>query len=241
MTLPDKLYSTRYFTMTIDQREYYEMAKWELLGSLGDHVDDNAIFRLFGVLQQIICGFWHRRVKTGFEFLEFPHRRLQVLADTIEEIPPDEKIIIWAKFRYDIEHIAKMLTKQYGADSFSLMYGDISKRKREIELEKFRKESRFLLATQSCGGRSLTLNEAHYHIFYNNGFKWSEREQAEDRSHRRGQEFPVHYIDLYCEESIDYRIWLALTRKESVANAFRREVDAVKDNKIKLRELIKAL
>lgn len=242
MKLPERLYSTRYFNMTNDQREWYEAAKYELLFKLDERdIDDCTIFRLFGVLQQIICGFWNRRIGGEFQFIEFPHRRLQTLSDTIQEIPADEKIIIWAKYRYDIAKIQELLTREYGPDSFSLLYGDIRKKQRIIEITQFRQEKKFLLATQSCGSRSLTLNEAHYEIFYNNSFKWSERYQAEKRIHRRGQRYPVHYIDLYCNDSIDYRIWRALTHKEGVAESFRREIEAVKNNKVKLRELIKAL
>jgi len=45
-----------------------------------------------------------------------------------------------------------------------------------------------------------------YVVFYNNGFKYSERLQAEDRCHRIGQDKPVIYFDIGCLGSIDDKI-----------------------------------
>ena len=78
-------------------------------------------------------------------------------------------------------------------------------------------------------------------IFYNNGFKYSERLQAEDRCHRIGQESKVTYIDIISNSGIDERIHDALHRKGNAVSAFKEAVDRVKNKKAKVRELIKAL
>lgn len=239
LTLPEKLYETRYFSMTEEQRNSYEEAKMELLYEMNnDAFDSYRIFRLFGILQQITSGFWNRRRKNGtFHLLQFKQERIALLLDVIDRIPANEKVIIWAKYRYDIEQIKAALP----ADSYALFYGDLPEKKRMAEVNKFRKENRFLIATQATGGHGSTWNEATYHIFYNNGFKYSERQQAEDRSHRIGQNRPVTYIDLHCRQSIDDRISSSLSRKKNVADDFREEVEQIKDNKVRLKELIKAL
>jgi SNF2 family DNA or RNA helicase len=249
LTLPEKLYETRYFSLTKDQWYAYEEAKDEMLSLVDDDgFDSVTIFRLFGVLQQIVSGFWHRRMcghklksTDKFTMLEFAHRRTDTLAEVICDIPAGDKIIIWAKFQYDIKQIQATLTAEYGPDSLALFHGGIPEKKRQDELARFRKDARFFLATQSCGGHGLTLNEAHYVIFYNNGFKYSERLQAEDRCHRIGQEHNVTYIDIHAGGTIDDRIWKSLVKKENVADSFKSEVDRIKDDKVKLREMIKAL
>ena len=68
----------------------------------------------------------------------------------------------------------------------SWFYGNILVREREAELLRFRGGARFFVATQSCGGHGLTLNEANHVIFYADGFKYFERFQAEDRCYRIG-------------------------------------------------------
>lgn len=243
LDLPDKLYSSRYFSMTWEQRDAYERAKDEILASISeDDWNSYTIFRLFTALQQIVCGFLnHIDPKTrAVTTEEFSHCRIDMLMDLIGRVPEGEKIIIWAKYRHDIEEIARELTARFGQGCAALFYGDIPEAKRPAQVALFRASARFFLATQSCGGHGLTLNEAHQVIFYNNGFKYSERLQAEDRCHRIGQAAPVTYIDIICSDSIDTRIDDALASKGNIVQQFKAEIDRVK-GKGKLKDLIKSL
>lgn len=244
LNLPSKLYHSQYFSMTWDQRLAYERAKEQILMEIDDDKFDSfTIFRLFTALQQIVCGFWNEiDLKTKAEtFHEFTHGRIDLLMNNIHQIPENEKIIIWAKYKYDIEQINHRLTGSYGADCTALFYGAINEKHRADQVVKFRNGARFFLATQSCGGHGLTLNESHHTFFYNNAFKYSERLQAEDRNHRIGQDYPVTYIDIICCNSIDERIDTALTTKGSTVEAFKAEIDRVKGSKSKMIDLIKAL
>ncbi len=254
MDLLRKKHDHRYFRMTEEQQAVYDEAKEELLFQMeieaanGEMFKPYTLFRLFSVLQQIASGFWNRRITDDwtirpddtYEFLTFPDNRLSTLLTLVEEIPTDEKIIIWAKFRYDIRRIVSALRDQYGPDSVAVFTGDTKQKNRQAEVDKFRTTARFFVSTQSCGGHGLTLNEAHYVIFYSNSFKYSERLQAEDRCHRLGQEHEVKYIDIR-GPGIDDKIWAALSKKENVADAFRAEVEAVKDDKVKLKDIVKLL
>lgn len=245
LDLPDKLYETRYCSMTPEQAEAYEEAKDELLLALADdEIDSYAIFRLFSALQQIVCGFWNRRNERTREMerIVFPDRRLPTMVDAVTSIPANEKVIVWAKYRYDIERIAAALRENFGEPSVVTFFGDLSEKQRANAVERFRTEARFFVATPSCGGHGLTLNDAAHVVFYNNGFKYSERLQAEDRNHRIGQARKVTYIDIHCISGIDDRIANAILSKGNAVEAFKREVDKVKGKgKDKRRELVKAL
>lgn len=243
LDLPDKLYETRYFSMTWKQQAAYDQAKEEILTEIeNDTFDSVTIFRLFTALQQIVCGFWNQHRK-GHPVInhEFNHRRIDVLMDTVMSIPENEKIIIWTKYQHDIKEISETLISAYGPDCVAPFYGVLSEKKRAEQVDRFRNGSRFFLATQSCGGHGLTLNESHYVIYYNNAFKYSERLQSEDRCHRIGQEHKVVYIDIQCSGTIDDRIANALAAKGSVVEEFKREVDKVKNKKDRLKSLVKAL
>lgn len=241
LNLPEKLYETRYLAMTDKQRYYYERAKDDILGDV-EEFDSVTIFRLFTALQGIVCGYWNRRITRGvYEYLEIEHERIDTLMTAIADIDPAEKVIIWCKYQYDIKGISHAIASRHGEDSLALLYGALTEKARARQIQKFRSEARFFLATQSCGGHGLTLNEASNAIFYNNAFKYSERLQAEDRCHRIGQSKPVTYIDIHCSFSIDDRIADALAEKGSLVRSFKREVDKVKGSKRKLRDLIKAL
>ena len=235
LNLPQKLYDTKYFDLTDEQRYEYERVK-DVFLSLADAetFTNYAIFQLFTYLQQITSGFLNYGGRK-----EYRHRRLDTLMDAVEGVADSEKVIIWAKYRRDIESVSQALKTAYGDDSVSMFYGNLSEKQRNAEVEKFRGRARFFVATQSTGGHGLTLNESNRVIFYNNGFKYSEREQAEDRCHRIGQQYNVTYTDVHCSHTIDDRIWKALCNKGSVVADFRREIERVKKNRMK--ELIKAL
>jgi SNF2 family DNA or RNA helicase len=240
LDLPKKLTDELFFYLTEEQREAYQQAKDEILAELDyDRFDSITIFRLFTALQQIVSGFWNKDGK----LLEFPHRRLDMVDAAIDyQIPTGDKVIIWTKYVYSLQRIVERLRERFGADAVSLLYGDQSGETRKREVDRWRSEAQFLVSTQSTGGHGFTFNEACHVIFYENGFKYSERLQAEDRCHRIGQTMPVTYIDIRSSGGIDYRIRDALARKGNVVNEFRQKVERIKDKKrAEVRKMIKDL
>lgn len=221
MDLPPKLYDQVYFGLTKEQRAAYQRAKDEILAEVDEtgEMDSWIIFKLFTALQQIVSGFWTREG----EFLSFPHKRVETLREVLAGLPQDEKVIIWCKYIESVKQIAEALP------GCALYYGELNEKQRAKELKRWRADGcQYLVATQATGGHGLTLNEAHYHVFYENEFKYSHRIQAEDRSHRIGQESPVTYIDIVANAGIDQRIQDALAKKEDVVKAFRRQIDKTK-------------
>ncbi len=246
LDLPDKLYTYRAFSMTDEQRYYYEWVKDTILtemleydiGTYDQYFNSLAIFRLFSALQQITCGFlnWRGERRT------FENERPAVLTNVLHSLPDDEKALIFCKYQYDIDVIRKVLADEFGADAVASFDGRDSERGRNVAVERFRNGARFLVVTQSTGGHGFNFQEqASYAIFYNNGFKYSERLQAEDRLHRIGQTNKVTYVDIYCRCGIEDRIDAAMARKGNAVAQFRDEVDKVKDKRASIEELIRAL
>lgn len=237
--LPAKIYSTRWCYMTMEQSYAYERIKNEFL----DYVDPDdwnsyQLFKLFSSLQQVVSGYYRERKKKEWTIHEYDNNRPDLLAEIISEIPGDEQVIIWAKYMYDIDQIRKVLEGQ----TYVVYTGKQNERQKESAKQRFKSgEARFFVATPSSGGHGLTLNEASAVIFYNNGFKYSERIQAEDRCHRIGQDKKVHYIDIVCCDSIDERIMSALSDKEDTLHSFQSKIDATQGNKDKLKEFIRRL
>lgn len=230
LELPEKLYTQRRMSMTPAQEQAYRQAKEEILLSCEpDEIDSVTIFRLFTALQQIVCGYWARRMPNSTITLQtYPHKRLELLGATLGEIDASAKVLIWSKYRRCLSSIVELLTQKYGVHAVSQFHGGLTETKRNAELDRFRHDARFLVATPSCGGYALTLNEATHVVFYTNGFKYADRLQAEDRCHRVGQTNKVTYIDLVCSQSIDERIRESHCRKESFIQSFQREVKSVK-------------
>src|SRR5580765_8337215 len=120
LDLPDKLYETRYFSMSDEQCERYDQAKHEILLDLEyEDWSSIAIFHLFSALQSIICGFWTRTVPETKEkeHLTFAHKRIDLLMSTIASIADTEQIIIWAKYRHAIEEVNNPLLKEEACKS----------------------------------------------------------------------------------------------------------------------------
>lgn len=238
--LPEKLHETYSCNLTREQNEAYYQAKEQLLMEVDpDDWDSLFIFRLFTALQGIVVGFWRR---PDGQLIELPHERLNLLLSILETVPAPEKVIIWAKYHYSAGQIRTALAEAYGAETVAEFHGDLAENQRNRELDRWRQSARFLVATQGAGGHGLTLNEARHVVFYANGFKYSERLQAEDRCHRIGQERRPLYIDLDAGSGIERRIFKALRRKGNALEDFRRQVERVKaTNKQRLRQLVQTL
>jgi len=241
LKLPERLPSeTRYCSLTDEQRYWYERVKEEIFDEIMNSNDDwfvrHGILKLFTALQEIVSGF----LKWKGKFYEFENDRPATMLGFIQGIPENEKVVIFAKFQYDIDTIRKTLEKEYGEDSVVCFDGRMNEKGRNRAIEKFAKEARFFVATLGTGSHGLNLQEyAHYMLFYTNSFKWAERNQAEGRIERQGQTNRVMFGDIYCVDSIDKRIFEALDKKDDTVKAFRQEVEKVK--KDRLKELIKAL
>jgi SNF2 family DNA or RNA helicase len=246
LDLPEKLHADRFFSMTGDQQDMYDRAKNEIL--LDCHEDDWSpirIFRLFTALQTITCGFWNRLdLETGErELLTVTHRRISLLMAVLNEIPEGEHVIIWGKYQHAIAEISAALTEKYGLDQVAQYHGAISSRDRAGNLARWRENGGFLVASQGIGGHGHTFNEAAYSIFYADGYKFSERIQAEDRNHRIGQDRRPVYTSLICSGSIDDKVSAALARKGNAMEEFQQRVNVHRDTgtKAKAIEMVRKL
>lgn len=247
LTLPRKLYDERCHILTDEQQAAYMQAKENFLTDLGeydsDYAEQYALFKLFTALQQVVSGFWSLRQADGtLKPKALASTRLDKLLDVVASIPAGEKVVIWSKYLFNLRQITQALEEEYGAGCVAQFHGSLSEGERNKELARFRQCARFFVATQATGGHGLTLNEARYHVFFNNGFKYSERLQAEDRSHRIGQTQPVTYIDIVSDSGIDQRIMQALAKKGHVVEMFRREVESIKrSHRDAMQRLVAAL
>ena len=232
LTLPDKDYEDRWCPMTQEQRYWHETAKEEFL-SLADPDDWKMtwLFRLFTALQTIACGFWNRKNEATGEFglVEMKHHRLELFAGTVADIPADEPTVVWTKYRRPLDQMKSLLEAEYGAGCVARYDGGLSERERAAELARWRaRGSRFLLATQAAGGHGLTLTESAHAVFYADGFKYSERIQAEDRMHRISATRSPLYSTLRCAGSIDERVATALHGKGNALAAFVKGLEKAK-------------
>ena len=204
--------------MTKEQQEHYNSLKEFAVTLLNDNevVSTPAAMTQMLGLQQVLCGY----LKTDDgELVAIKNNRLSALLETIEEI--SGKVIIWARFRKDIQDIVKALQKQYGEGSAGAYYGSTESKVRELLIDRFQSPSeacRFFVGNPQTAGFGLTLTAASNVIYYSNDFNLENRVQSEDRCHRIGQKNKVTYIDLMTRNSIDQYIVKKLQSKIKIAS-----------------------
>jgi SNF2 family DNA or RNA helicase len=239
LDLPPQTYSTKYCSLTGEQREAYERLKEEFLMKVDlDDWDSHKLFQLFTGLQQVVSGFWTEKRRGAEVRHELNSERPELLKELIHRVPDDEPVIIWGKYLYDIEQICRALEGK----THVIYTGKQSEKERDRAKHAFLAgDVQFFAATAGTGGYGLTLMNASTQIFYTNSFKYIERDQAESRCHGIGQQRTVHYIDIVCENSIDEMIMASIRTKEDTLKSFQREVDIAQRNKERMKEMVRRL
>ena len=233
LDLPDKTYSRWNFYMTQEQGEQYKWVMDEYLMAL-DEFKPSTIYKLFTALQHITAGRKvltepSEKMKTEPMFDDpLDNPRMQALFEVLDKI--DEKVIIWCRYTHEINDICKLLREKYG-DVVVEFHGEVSRKNREINAERFAKDAQFFVANKTCAGYGLNLQFCSYMIYYSNDWDWATRSQSEDRVHRMGQTENVHIVDIYAEGTIDERIMDCLSRKENLVEWFKGEIERQKDVK----------
>lgn len=142
------------------------------------------------------------------------------------EIQGDLKLLVWCRFRAELQRLLSELKEYPGLTLGSITGGQ----KREA-----RKEALTLLdpatvptgpvvvvGSPQAGSLGLNLAAAHNVFYMSNDHSLKTRLQSMDRVHRPGQTYPVSYFDLMAtgpkgERTVDHLILKALKTKEDLA------------------------
>ena len=219
LDLPDKVYETVEVVMPPKQKKYYDEMKQQAITTLeeGDCTPVNVLSQMIR-LHQISCG--HVVLDDGY-IVRTSGFRLDTLMDIIEDLPNDNKVIIWATYRDDIRVIVDKLEEVYGK-SVVQYHGGVKDADRTNAIESFQDASsgfRFFVGNPQTGGMGITLTASSTVIYYSNSYNLEHRIQSEDRAHRIGQTNKVTYVDLICRKTIDEKIVTSLIDKKSIASS----------------------
>jgi len=216
LDLPKKTFVKRTVELTDEQKKVYKQMKEEAIAFLnGKMVTSATVITQLMRLHQITCG--HFKSNDG-KVQDLKSNRINQLMNILEEM--EGKAVIWAHYRYDIEKIVAAISKEYGENSVVTYYGDTSTDDRQKAIKKIQdKDSpvRFIVGTPQTGGYGITLTGASTMIYYSNGYDLEKRQQSEARIDRIGQEKPMTYIDLICEDTVDTKIVESLRSKVNIA------------------------
>jgi hypothetical protein len=162
--------------------------------------------------------------------------KIRALHEYIEELG-DESLIVWAKYRWELDQIAEALA-QHGHTA--QLHGDVPEDERVALRQRFQeREVQYMAANQQVGGIGHTFTAAHLAIYYSNTHSLEDRLQSEDRIHRRGQESACFYTDLIAENTVDDGILVpSIVEKKDLDQYVRDKLDAAKDKARALEQLL---
>ena len=217
LDLPSYSFTKRIIQLSKEQKKIYDSMKQLALAQLGGKLmtTATALVQLMR-LHQITCG--HFKSDDGTT-QKIKNERLDTLMDILSEV--ENKAVIWAHYKYDIEIIVEAIKKEYGPDSYVTYYGDTPSEIRQNNIKLFQDENskvRFLIGTPQTGGYGITLTAGNVMIYYSNGYDLEKRTQSEARINRAGQKRKMTYIDIIAEDTVDEKIVDALRKKVNIAS-----------------------
>jgi superfamily II DNA or RNA helicase len=235
--LPPKTYIRRTVELSAVQAEVYQQLKDDLFvqHEKGSLVVSSPLVQLLR-FQQVIGGFLPLLPVDGEDEEQYALRvdghklvqleetppKLEALLNIVRDELEGRKVVIFARFRPEIQLISSRLRHLYGQDSVLEIHGGVSATQRTENRLKFQTEDSpypFMVLQPQVGGIGLTLTQAAYTIYYSNTYSLEDRIQTEDRTHRLTQSSDrVVYYDVVANAPADAKVYAALRAKKKLSN-----------------------
>lgn len=216
---PQEQYQDIKFQLTSPAKRHYAEMEKELKTCVrGEDVTADIILTQILRLQQITGGFLptpdpediYLKVNTPIG-----KDRLRALEGLLDEYPEREPLVIFARFRYELEAISQALTKR--GRSFSRIMGGIPERERTSAKLLFQAGGVDTCLVQiRAGGIAIDLSRANTGIFYSLTTSFIDYEQARARiiSRKGGS---VSLIHLVAEGTVDEDVLASVKGKQDLA------------------------
>lgn len=221
--LPPRNYITRKLKAPDDTLGYSKdaAAKLKEAQRKGDLTDVESNYLK---LRQLSSGYMTLRGennnKLQVKFKDNP--KLDALTAIIDSLPTDAKIVIFHHFVYTNLLLSEALTK-LGVEHARIWSGQ---RDPIGELRRFKnnKKCRALIINSKSGSSSLNLQHANFMVFFEQPDSAIDRQQAERRVWRPGQDNPVFIFDLLVDETVDARMRSANIAGKNLLKELFREI-----------------
>ena len=216
LDLPPKTYMKRIVKLSAEQEKVYKQMKHLALAEMeGKTMTTATVLTQLMRLQQITCG--HFKADDG-SLKNIKNNRMDELLDVLAEV--EGKAVIWAHWQHDVQNIIEAIRKVYSFNAAVDYYGLTPNSERQTNIDRLQNDDkcRFFVGTPQTGGYGITLTAASTMIYFSNGYDLEKRQQSEARIDRIGQKFPMTYIDIMVEDTVDERIVKALRKKVDIAS-----------------------
>ena len=219
LDLPPLVRQTIHVPLGPEQKRMYKDMKNDLITFLKDDacIAETAMTKALR-LMQIVSGFV--KMETGEEIVFEDNPRIDALKELIEQIPPTEKIIIWASFKKNYEMVRRVCEDL--KIKHTELHGNVAAKDRDENIRSFQedKDVRIMCANQMAGGVGVNLTQASFSIYLSRNFSLEGELQSEARNYRGGSEMheKVTRIDIISPGTIDEHVVEALSKKQIIAD-----------------------
>lgn len=167
------------------------------------------------------------------EFKELP--KIKESLNLVKDITSKgEKVIVWMRYRSNIEDFNSLLISSGIKSSF--IHGKVQPLERTVTLEKFNNEDddvMVLVTNPDTLAESISLHKhVHQSIFIERGFSYYQWMQAKDRIHRVGtpeNKTVTHHYLKSSELDIDNKIFKNLNEKKNIDDMLFRDLITIDD------------
>lgn len=216
LDLPPVVDMVEYCYLSDETRRLYDQMDRELLVCLQSQ--ESPVVAPFVVtkllrLQQMTGGF----LGTDDGVVPVGTEKLDLLESIVEDLPLEKKLVVFARFRREIDAIKDCLEKL--GRSVVLLTGDTGDR--EGVVRSFQEDPRItvIVVQVQAGGLGINLTASDTVIYYSTTFSYADYEQSRARVHRIGQKgSKVTYIHLLAKDTVDEQIMMALKKKQDLAD-----------------------
>jgi SNF2 family DNA or RNA helicase len=176
---------TRHTVMSAKQKKAYDEMERDMIAQLDDLVvAPNPLSQLIRLNQFAAA---HAEVTEDGMRLANPSCKVDDLADLLDELGPDEPLVVAAVSRQLIELAAERLKKL--KISFGLITGAQSQYERDQAVQRFQNgQLRVIMLTLGAGAEGITLTRSRTMLFMQTSYSEVQNAQARDRVHRIGSE-----------------------------------------------------
>lgn len=217
--LPEAQHITRLCNLSQSAKNLYDKLEKEFivyldslqLGNESEYIVlDNVLVEMLR-LHQITSGLLSYKSMYNDDKLpqekEVDTSKKEALIEVLEEIGPNEPVVIFYRYKHDLKNIFK------AAKKLGRKVCQQNGNKHEWEEFQFKDTYDLIAVNIKSGGAGIDLTRARYHIFYSVGLSNADYRQALKRGHRPGQKNKVIYYHLVVPKTMDERIKKLLDSK----------------------------
>jgi SNF2 family DNA or RNA helicase len=208
LDLPEATHTDMEFSLSHKAQSIYDDLENALYASVdsGEITAANAMTKLLR-LQQITGGYC--KTDDGEEIEIGDTGKADLLSDILEDIDPNEPVIVFTRFTHDLDVVRRVSAKS------GRSHMELSGRCNQLTDWQDGKANVLAVQIQS-GGIGVDFTRSRYCIYYSLGFSLGDYEQSLARVHRPGQHRPVSYYHLIARGTVDRKVYDAISAKRDV-------------------------